>query len=88
MNLVKIAQGWYQFKQGDATVRKRMFERLRICDTCPDKVQTTGAGEVVSAVLGNAPENTFSCGLCSCPLGALASVANPQCKAKKWNHIF
>lgn len=87
MQLVKIAQGWYQFKKGAPEVRQRMLRRLQVCDACPNKVQADGAGQVLSLVLGNSPENFFSCKLCGCPLGALASLAKPECRLGSWNQL-
>ena len=87
MNLLHIAQGWYQYRQGNYDVRKRMLSRLRACDECPHKVQTDGAGKVISSVLGNSKENAFSCGLCKCPLGAKASLARDTCETGAWKEL-
>jgi len=83
MNLVNIAKGWYAYLKAEPETRKLMQERLAICDGCPNKVQVSPAGEAV-AYLFNDVNNLFKCGLCQCPLGTLASVNKPLCKAQKW----
>lgn len=84
--LSKIALGWYSYSQATDETKYRMLRRLKVCDSCPNKQQYTGAGVLISK-LTNDPKNLYKCGLCNCPLAVLASLPSPGCKAGKWNAI-
>lgn len=84
MNLSNIAEGWFNYIQGSAYIRKLMRGRLDICDKCPSKVQVSRLGQVLATNL-NMPENMFKCKECSCPLGAKTSATEEKCPLGKWD---
>lgn len=79
--LSTIAKAWYHYIQATAETRQLMDQRLSVCDTCPQKEEHDMLGKIV---FQNSPNNLYRCGLCKCPLGALASHPTSQCKANKW----
>lgn len=83
MNLKVIVKAWYHYLNATPEIQETMKRRLEICNTCPDKVQYSPAGQVIMN-LTNDINNTFKCGLCDCPLGAMSAHPIPQCKANKW----
>lgn len=83
MELVHIAQGWYNFITGNPEVKQLMTRRLAICDKCPHKTQISPLGKILIKAL-NRKASTYICGLCGCPLSGLAAAPGKQCKAGKW----
>jgi hypothetical protein len=83
MQLISIAKGWYNFINGTEEVKSLMQLRLNICDTCPDKVQLTTAGQkLIQAV--NKEGSIYKCRLCTCPLAAKTNSPDEGCPAGKW----
>ena len=83
MELVHIAQGWYNFITGSPEVKQMMNRRLAICDSCPHKVEISPLGKKILKAL-NEKASTYVCGLCGCPLSGLTAAPKKRCKAGKW----
>lgn len=83
MRLTDVAKGWYYFMKGSPETKKRMEDRLAICDSCPAKVQLSEAGIVLIQAV-NSSSSVFKCQLCSCPLSALTATPKSGCLLNRW----
>lgn len=83
MNLEHVAEGWYDYIKGAPYTKKLMESRLKICDSCPEKVQISSLGKQIISAL-NYPENLYKCRKCSCPLGAKTARPGEKCPLGKW----
>jgi len=83
MNLIQIAKSWYTFNKGSDYTKALMEKRLKICDTCPHKVQMNSLGRVILNKI-NEEGSIFKCDLCSCPLSALTAHPANKCKDNRW----
>mgnify|MGYP000007494600 FL=1 len=83
MNLIKIAQSWYDFIQASPETKQLMNLRLSICDGCQHKTEMSDLGKVLITAV-NSAASTYSCGACGCPLSP--KTANPanSCPLNKW----
>lgn len=83
MNLLDIATGWYNYINGNIGTKQLMDQRLRICETCPNKIQLNQAGQLLITTI-NEEGSIYKCGLCGCPLAALTANPSSACKDKRW----
>lgn len=85
-NILKIAEGWYNYVVGSEETKARMKHRLSICDTCPNKVALGELGQAITNIVSKdyAQVVNFKCNLCGCPFGPLTSSKTSECQAKKW----
>lgn len=69
MNLIHIAQGWWNYIHGTPQVKQMIAERLLICDRCDYK-------QLIMDVA--------ICGKCHCPLAGKTASAAASCPLNKW----
>lgn len=81
--LVNIARGWYNYATQSAENRQLAIKRLEICDTCPEKTQLTGLGQVLVGAVNKAG-STYRCGACGCPLAPKVFSPAETCPLQKW----
>lgn len=83
VNLVQIAQSWYEFSKGNQDTKELMEQRLKICDRCPFKEQLGPLGKKIVTSL-NQTASTYYCDKCKCPLAAKVSHPSNKCPMGKW----
>jgi len=83
MNLLEIASGWYHYINGNQSTRQLMDKRLQICESCPNKVQLSGTGQILVQSI-HEEGSIYKCGLCGCPLAALTANPSSSCKDNRW----
>lgn len=83
MDLISIAQSWYQLASADGNVRELMERRLKVCDGCKFKRQLNWIGELILTSV-NESGSQYHCGACKCPLGAKTSRYQNQCPKGYW----
>ncbi len=83
MNLLHIANGWYNFIQGSPLTRQMMTDRLMLCDSCPSKQQLNEVGKVIIQML-NKDGSVYICKECGCPLAAKTANPDSRCPLEKW----
>lgn len=83
MNLVNIAEGWFNYIKGTPYIRKLMRSRLEICDKCPEKVEVSKLGQILAGGF-NLQDSMYKCKKCSCPIGPKAAATEEKCPLGKW----
>jgi hypothetical protein len=83
MNLLNIAESWYDFLTADFNTKELMRKRLAVCDSCTHKVQLNTAGKFIVTAI-NEEASIYRCGLCTCPLAAKTANPKNSCRIEKW----